>query len=137
MEEIDKSTVPFCWAENKKFDWGEPYTIYHPIFKISPTSPVLTLEDSIVIIGENNLKKQLLFLHNALINYEEFYRIENYKAEKFDRIKVLELIDFYLKENDGKLTPWEKYHLCTDELFYISLLEEKTNRKLHFVNWSE
>lgn len=137
MEDIDKSTVPFCWAEDKKFDWGEPYTVYHPIFKISPTSSVFSLEDSIIIIGENNLKKQLLTLYNVINNCEEFDRIMNYNEEEFDRIKILELIYFYIKENEGKLTPWEKYHLCMDELFYISLLEEKSNRKLHFVNWSE
>ncbi len=137
MEEIDKSTVPFCWAEDKTFDWGEPYTIYHPIFKISPKSPVFTLEDSIVIIGENNLKKQLLSLHNVLINHEEFDRIENYKAEKFDRIKILELIDFYLKENEGKLTPYQKYDEYGNELYYISSIESKANRKLNFVNWTE
>lgn len=137
MGDIDKSTVPFCWAEDKKFDWGEPYTVYHPIFKISPTSSVFSLEDSIIIIGENNLKKQLLTLYNVINNCEEFDRIMNYNEEEFDRIKILELIYFYIKENEGKLTPWEKYHLCMDELFYISLLEEKSNRKLHFVNWSE
>ncbi|URM36317.1 hypothetical protein [Flavobacterium anhuiense] len=137
MEDIDKSTVPFCWAEDKKFDWGEPYTVYHPIFKISPTSSVFSLEDSIIIIGENNLKKQLLTLYNVINNCEEFDRIMNYNEEEFDRIKILELIYFYIKENEGKLTPWEKYHLCMDELFCISLLEEKSNRKLHFVNWSE
>ncbi len=137
MQNIDESTVPFCWAEDKKFEWGEPYTVYHPIFKISPTNPVFTLEDSIIIIGENNLKKQLLSLHNVLINYEEFDRIENYKEEKFDRIKILELIDFYLKENEGKLTPYEKYDEYGNELYYIFLIEEKANRKLHFVNWAE
>lgn len=137
MRDIDKSTVPFCWAEHKKFDWGEPYTVYHPIFKISPTNPVFTLEDSIIIIGENNLKKQLLSLHNAITNYEEFDRIVNYNDEKFDRIKILELIDFYLKENEGKLTPSEKYDGYNYELLYISSIEYEAKRKLHFVNWTE
>ncbi|WP_433831752.1 hypothetical protein [Flavobacterium anhuiense] len=137
MQDIDESTVPFCWAEDKKFEWGEPYTVYHPIFKISPTNSIFKLEDSITIIVENNLKKQLLSLHNVLINYEEFDRIENYKEEKFDRIKILGLIDFYLKENEGKLTPYEKYDEYGNELYYISSIEEKANRKLHFVNWSE
>lgn len=137
MNDIDESTIPFCWAEHKKFDWGEPYTVYHPIFKISPTSAVLTLEDSIIIMGENNLKKQLLSLHNVIINYEELDRIENYNEEKFDRIRILELIDFYIKENEGKLTPSQKYDGYNDELYYISSIECKANRKLQFVNWTE
>ncbi|MFC0781200.1 hypothetical protein [Flavobacterium sp. HJSW_4] len=137
MEDIDESTVPFCKLEHEKFDWGEPYTHYDPIFKISPTNRVLTLEDSIVIFGENNFKEQLTSLYNVIVNYEEFDRIVNYNEEKFDRNKILELIDFYIKENEGKLTPWEKYHLYTYELFYISYIEEKANRKIHFVNWKE
>jgi hypothetical protein len=137
MEDIDESTVPFCKAEHGKFDWGEPYTYYHPVFKISPTNAEFTLEDSIVIIGENNLKKQLLALYNAIINYEEFDRIVNYNEEEFDRVKILELIDFYIKENEDKLTPWEKHHQYGNELYFISWIEEKANRKLHFVNYLE
>lgn len=137
MEDINKSTVPFCKAEHGKFDWGEPYTYYHPVFKISPANEVFTLEDSVIILGENNLKKQLLSLYNVILNCEEFDRIVNYYDEKFDRIKILELIDFYIKENKGKVTPWEKYQQYEDELYYISSIESQVNRKLHFVNYQE
>lgn len=56
MEDIDKSTVPFCAIEHGKFDWGEPYTVYHPIFKISPTNSVFTIEDSIVVLEKITLR---------------------------------------------------------------------------------
>ena len=88
-------------------------------------------------MGENNLKKQLLSLYNVILNCEEFDRIVNYYDEKFDRIKILELIDFYIKENEGKVTPWEKYQQYEDELYYISSIESQANRKLHFVNYQE
>lgn len=62
MSYINKSTIPFCHVQEKKFDWGEPYTTYNPIFKISPISEEFSLEDSIIILGKNNFKKQLLRL---------------------------------------------------------------------------
>jgi hypothetical protein len=133
IENIDKSTVPFCLVEERKFDWGEPYTTHHPIFKITPTSEEFSLEDSVIILGENNFKQQLLALHNVINNYEEFGRIINYKGEEFDRVKTLELINFYIRENENYVAPWDKYYDGIGESFYLENTEFKS-KKLNFVD---
>lgn len=135
MSYIDKSTIPFCHVQEKKFDWGEPYTTYNPIFKISPISEEFSLEDSIIILGENNFKKQLLLLHNAINNYEEFDRIENYYGETFNREKILKLIDFYIKKNEDYLAPWEKYNNGVMEFDYIDIMESETKKKINYCKY--
>jgi hypothetical protein len=135
MSYIDKSTIPFCHVQEKKFDWGEPYTTYNPIFKISPISEEFSLEDSIIILGENNFKNQLLLLHNAINNYEEFDRIENYYGETFNREKILKLIDFYIKKNEDYLAPWEKYNNGVMEFDYIDIMESETKKKINYCKY--
>jgi hypothetical protein len=135
MSYIDKSTIPFCHVQKKKFDWGESYTTYNPIFKISPISEEFSLEDSIIILGENNFKKQLLLLHNAINNYEEFDRVENYYGETFNREKILKLIDFYIKKNKDYLAPWEKYNNGVMEFDYIDIMESETKKKINYCKY--
>lgn len=135
MSYIDKSTIPFCHVQEKKFDWGESYTTYNPIFKISPISEEFSLEDSIIILGENNFKNQLLLLHNAINNYEEFDRIENYYGETFNREKILKLIDFYIKKNEDYLAPWEKYNNGVMEFDYIDIMESETKKKINYCKY--
>lgn len=135
MSYIDKSTIPFCHVQEKKFDWGEPYTAYNPIFKISPISEEFSLEDSIIILGENNFKNQLLLLHNAINNYEDFDRIENYYGETFNREKILKLIDFYIKKNEDYLAPWEKYNNGVMEFDYIDIMESETKKKINYCKY--
>ena len=135
MSYIDKSTIPFCHVQEKKFDWGEPYTAYNPIFKISPISEEFSLEDSIIILGENNFKNQLLLLHNAINNYEEFDRIENYYGETFNREKILKLIDFYIKKNEDYLAPWEKYNNGVMEFDFIDIMESETKKKINYCKY--
>ena len=135
MSHIDKSTIPFCHLQEKKFDWGESYTTYNPIFKISPISEEFSLEDSIIILGENNFKNQLLLLHNAINNYEEFDRIENYYGETFNREKILKLIDFYIKKNEDYLAPWEKYNNGVMEFDYIDIIESETKKKINYCKY--
>lgn len=132
MNYIDKSTIPFCIVHEKKFDWGEPYTTYEPIFKISPISEEFSLEDSIIIFGENNFKNQLLLLYNAVNNYEEFDRIEHYNGETFNRQEILKLINFYIKKNENYLAPWEKYGSGLIESDYIAILESEAQKKINY-----
>jgi hypothetical protein len=71
MRIIDKETKPHCTLIEKKFEWGEPYTIMTPIFLIPTSEYTSLLEFSIDIYGENNFKQQLIFLYNKLRNYED------------------------------------------------------------------
>lgn len=132
MNYIDESTIPFCIVKEKKFEWGEPYKTYNPIFKISPINEEFSLEDSIIIFGENNFKEQLLLLYNAINNYEEFDRIEYYNGETFNREEILKLIDFYLKKNENYPAPWEKYQSGVIEFDYIAIIESEAQKKINY-----
>ncbi|QYS89459.1 hypothetical protein [Flavobacterium davisii] len=97
MTYIDKDAVPNCKIEEKKFEWGEPYNIYTPIFNLIDLSSS-RLENSIKLFGENNFKHQLLLMYNTINNYDEFEKIVNYGGEQFNRNAILELINSYLKK---------------------------------------
>lgn len=133
MENIDFETRPICKIEEKKFDWGEPYNIYTPIFKTDIEQSLSSLEFSIELFGNNNFKKQLTLLHNKLINYEEFSSIENLNEEIFNREYLINLINKYVIINDKYNAPWIKYNLSVTELDYINLLENMLNLKLNYV----
>ncbi|OOV17647.1 hypothetical protein [Flavobacterium sp. LM4] len=93
MENIDFETNPICKIEEKKFDWGEPYNIYTPIFKTNIEHNLSLLEFSIELFGKNNLKKQLTLLHNKLTNHEELSSVENLNEEIFNREHLIDLIN--------------------------------------------
>ncbi|WP_288376290.1 hypothetical protein [uncultured Chryseobacterium sp.] len=132
MNYIDDNTLPNCKIEVKKFEWGEPYKIYTPIFNFTNLSDS-KLENSIKLFGENNFKQQLLLMYNVINNYEELEKLENYKGEKFSRKSILELINFYLKKNENLITPWEKYDVGLSENDYIKYIEEKLSEALYYV----
>lgn len=133
MENFDFETNPICKIKEEKFDWGEPYNIYTPIFKTDIEENLSLLEFSIELLGKNNFKKQLILLHNKLINYEELNSIENLNDEIFDREHLIDLINKYIIINDKYDTPWEKYGLSIKEIDYINLLEEMLDLKLNYV----
>ncbi|WP_264529645.1 hypothetical protein [Flavobacterium sp. N502540] len=133
MENIDFDTNPICNIREEKFDWGEPYNIYTPIFKTDIEGNLSLLEFSIELFGKNNFKKQLLLLHNKLANYEEFNSIENLNEEISNREHLLDLINKYIVINNECITPWVKYSLSITETDYINLLEEILNLKLNYV----
>ncbi|RRJ86698.1 hypothetical protein EG240_15885 [Paenimyroides tangerinum] len=104
MKYIDKDTTPNCKVEKKKFEWGESYNYYTPIFSIKNFSKS-NLKNSIIIFGENNFKKQLLLIYNAIINHDEFEKLKNYKYEEIKRTSILELINYYFKKNETLISP--------------------------------
>ncbi|MFK7033401.1 hypothetical protein [Flavobacterium oreochromis] len=131
---IDKDTVPSCKIEEKKFEWGEPYNIYMPIFNLIDLSSS-RLENSIKLFGENNFKQQLLLIYNTINNFEEFEKLENYGGEEFNRKDILELINSYLKKNQNLVAPWYKYNIGLDENDYLKYVEEETQDSLCYVSY--
>ena len=132
MNYIDDSTVPQCKIEEKKFEWGEPYIVYTPIFCF-PDLLNTRLENSIILFGENNFKHQLLMLYNTINNGEEFERLTNYQGEEINRKSLLELINTYLTKNTTLTAPWEKYDIGLTEHDYIKYIEEKLGKSLYYV----
>lgn len=132
MNYIDDSTVPQCKIEEKKFEWGEPYKVYTPVFCF-PDLLNTTLENSIILFGENNFKHQLLMLYNTISNHEESERLTNYQGETLNRKSILELINTYLKKNETLTAPWEKYNIGLTEDDYVRYLEDKLGKPLYYV----
>ncbi|MGH1515989.1 hypothetical protein [Chryseobacterium sp. JK1] len=129
---IDIETLPHCKIEEKKFDWGEPYSVQTAIFILKKFSSS-QLENSIIFFGENNFKQQLLSLYNVINNHEEFERLENYMGEEFSRKTVLELIDSFIKKNEKIAAPWGKYDIGFTEYDYIKYAEEQLKESLYYV----
>jgi hypothetical protein len=111
---IDNSTNPKCEVYIKYFEWGEPYQSFNPLFEIHGIDGNSQIEKSIHFFGKNNFKNQLLLLYNSILNFEEF-RISNFDGIIINREGLLKLLDFYLEENKGKLSPWEKYSASLKE----------------------
>lgn len=129
---IDIETVPNCKIEEKKFEWGEPYQMYTPVFIFKKQS-VSKLENSIMWFGENNFKHQLLSLYNVINNHEEFERLENYTGEEFSRKTISELIASFIKKNENLTAPWDKYEIGLTEYDYIRYAEEQLKENLCYV----
>ena len=133
MSYIDTSTIPNCKIEEKRFEWGEPYKIYSPIFYLTSQS-TSKLKNSIILFGENNFKKQLLMIYNVLNNYDEFDKIESYEEkEDFNREEILALIIFYINKNENLMAPWEKYEIGLNEDDYFTYFKEKITDNLYSV----
>ncbi|MBW1655093.1 hypothetical protein [Flavobacterium quisquiliarum] len=130
---INKSTFPFCYVEEKKFEWGEPYEDVTPIFNLSIDPKLSDLEYTIEVLGKNNFKNNLLKLHNILVNREENIRIEHFNDLITDREVLLNRIKIYLDSNTDKISPWDlPYHVCFNENDYLESIENETNRILLF-----
>lgn len=129
---IDKETKPHCTLTEKKFEWGEPYTIMTPIFVIPTSEQTSLLEFSIDIYGENNFKQQLLFLYNKLRNYEDDC-LENLDKSIKNREELINRINAYLQLNLNLITPWEKYKEYYNEIDQIKNIESLINKRLIYV----
>src|SRR6478609_6315747 len=117
---INKSTFPFCYVEEKKFEWGEPYEDVTPIFNLSIDPGLSDFEYTIEILGKNNFKNNLLKLHNILVNREENVRIENFNNFITNREILLDRIKIYLDTNSDKISPWDlQYYVCFNENDYL------------------
>lgn len=130
---INKNTLPHCFVEEKKFDWGEPYEDITPIFNLSIAPELADIEYTIEVLGKNNFKINLEKLYNILVNKEENYRIENLNTSIINREFLLEKINLYLDSNLDKTSPWKLYY---DGYFtendYLKGIEEETKRILLF-----
>ncbi|WP_289661473.1 hypothetical protein [Flavobacterium panacagri] len=130
---INKSTFPFCYVEEKKFEWGEPYEDVTPIFNLSIDPKLSDLEYTIEVLGKNNFKNNLLKLQNILVNREENIRIEHFNDLITDREVLLNRIKIYLESNSDKISPWDlHYYVCFNENDYLESIENETNRILLF-----
>lgn len=125
---IDYSTSPKCEVLIKYFEWGEPYQIFNPLFEIHNIKGDSQIEKSIYFFGKNNFKNQLLLLYNSILNFQED-RISNLDKVITNREDILKLLDFYLKINESKLSPWKKYSESLNENDYI----ESANNLLDFI----
>ena|SRR6218665_1423120 len=133
MTHINKSTFPFCYVEEKKFEWGEPYEDVTPIFNLSIDPELSDLEYTIEVLGKNNFKNNLLKLHNILVNREENVRIEHFTDLITDREVLLNRIIFFLDNNSDKTSPWDlPYYVSFNENDYLESIEDKINRILLF-----
>lgn len=130
---IVKSTFPYCYIEEKKFDWGEPYDDITPIFNLSIDLELSDIEYTIEVLGKNNFKINLEKLYNILLNYEENDRIENFNTPIFNRDLLLSNIQKYLNSNEDQISPWEQsYDRYPTENDYLESIEKDLNRILLF-----
>lgn len=131
---IDKSTFPYCYIEEKKFDWGEPYDDITPIFNLSINPDLSDIEFTIEVLGKNNFKINLGKLYNILVNREENERIENCNISISNREFLLNNINTYLSANLNNTPPWNKHYgedfENTYESLHLESIEESINRKL-------
>lgn len=130
---IDKKTVPYCYIEEKKFEWGEPYTVNTPIFDLCVNPELPDLEFTIEILGKNNFKSNLAKLYNILINKEESYRLGNLTEPVVNRELLIERINTFISDNEGGVAPWDhEYNIGCDEEFYLECIGEDLKRALLF-----
>ena len=129
---IDKKTVPYCFIEEKKFEWGEPYIISIPIFNTSVNPNLSNIEFTIEILGKNNFKKNLQNLYNILINKDENYRINNLNEPILNREFLIKKINSFIDENIYNIAPWENEFTLVDEEFYLKCIENDLERELYF-----
>ena len=134
---IDKNTFPYCYVEEEKFDWGEPYEVTTPIFNLSIDPNLSDIEYTIEVLGKNNFKINLGRLYNILLNKEEYDRIENYHQPILNRDFLLNSINSYLSINTNNTAPWESpYGYDASNPFYENIhlesIEKAINRKLLF-----
>lgn len=129
---IDKNTIPHCYVEEKKFEWGEPYTDITPIFNLSIDPDLSDIEFTIEILGKNNFKTNLEKLHNILLNKEENYRINNFKGTILNREFLIQKIINFIDENSNNIAPWENEHNIIDEAYHLELIEYDLQKKLLF-----
>jgi hypothetical protein len=130
---IDKKTVPYCYIEEKKFEWGEPYTVDTPIFDLCVNPELPDLEFTIEILGKNNFKSNLTKLYNILINKEESYRLDNLTEPVVNRELLIERIDSFISYNEGSVAPWDhENNIGCDEEFYLEWIGEDLKRALLF-----
>ena len=134
MISIDKTLIPHCYVEEKKFDWGEPYTCITPIFNVNVDPKLSDIEFTIDILGKNNFKDNLMKLYNILLNQEEKQRLYPFNDTISDRKLLLQKISDYLAENALHIVPWKKddeYELA-DETTYLEMIEHDLQRKLNY-----
>ncbi len=128
---MDNTTIPQCEIIIKYFDWGESYEIFNPLFEINDINGNSQIEKSIIFFGKNNFKNQLLSLYNVILNFQE-YEILNFTDVINNRQELLKLLDFYLKENEVKIAPWEKYSDSLNENYYIEIVNNLLDFRLCF-----
>ncbi|MEN2402182.1 hypothetical protein GKZ90_0020500 [Flavobacterium sp. MC2016-06] len=130
---LDKNTFPYCFIEEKKFEWGEPYLIITPIFNLSINPELSDIEYTIEVLGKNNFKDNLEKLYNILLNQEESSRIENLNISITNRELLLNKINSYLDSNLDTISPWKSYYDgAFTESDYLQSIEEDINRILLF-----
>lgn len=132
MVSIDKTFIPHCYVEEKKFDWGEPYTCITPIFNVGADPELSDIAFTIEILGKNNFKDNLMKLYNILLNQEEKQRLHPFSDTISDRESLLQKISGYLAENAVYTAPWkaeDEYELA-DETIYLEYIEHDLDRNL-------
>lgn len=129
---IDRDTVPYCYIEERKFEWGEPYEVVTPIFNLCINPDLSDMEFTIEVLGQNNFRDNLEKLFNILVNKEENYRIESFTALIEKREYLLNLIEGFLNSNTSNIAPWIFYRELFTEKDYLESIEEDLNRKLLF-----
>jgi len=65
---IDNETLPNCKLIEKKFEWGEPYTVLVPIFDFKTDENLKGIYLTIEIFGKNNFKNQLSEYPHSVIS---------------------------------------------------------------------
>lgn len=127
---INKTTIPHCYIEEKKFEWGEPYICTTPIFNVNINSELSDIEFTIELLGKNNFKETLLKLYNILLNREEKQRLHCLCNTITNRESLLKKINDYLAENTNNLAPWKDNYEAIDETYYLEMIEHDLQRKL-------
>lgn len=128
---IDHSTFPPCRIEQRKFEWGEPYEVEHPIFDGNIDPDLSDLEFSVEAFLKNNFREQLLLFLNTLLNHEENERIENFhgKIDAAQRQDLISRIGEFL-DQDSVPAPWVKYHFQSGEAGHFFGLEKVLGREV-------
>lgn len=129
---IDKTVFPHCFVEEKRFEWGEPYTNVMPIFNLSVNPELSDIEFTIEILGKNNFKSNLDKLYNILINKEEKFRLTDFNEPILDREFLVSKILTFINENTNKIAPWDNEFKIAGEEFYLEIIEDDLKKSLKF-----
>ncbi|MCH2045125.1 MAG: hypothetical protein MK212_13495 [Saprospiraceae bacterium] len=122
-----KDTFPSYFEESYSYTDGLIYSINFETAISQDLSS--TLEKSIYIASQNNLKLYLSYLYNKLLNREETECLSTKTLDNLERKRLLTEIKESLQRLKTILAPWEKEEIIAND-FIIDKLQDQLDFRL-------